>query len=679
MFKIESGQIFERHITLDATRVNITQRTVPATLSSELPVSRFYGQEILIHSPESVNLTRAADGLPLLFMHQHDSPIGIVRNVSLIDRTLKGVLYFSENAKANEVFRDVQGGFLKNVSIGYSVDKFEEQANSDNVRVTGWTLLEASVVSVPADPTVGINRSITGANPMTEENKSVESGTTDAAPVVDISKMKREHNIAKAAGAAEVLKAERARVSEIDAAFQLSAVSQLDPDFAASLRAQAIDGGWTRAKANQAILDAISDQSEAIVNYGVTVDTPVAKRAIPAASGGMQRSTNGVNIRMGEDALDKFTVGMTQGLMIRSGIITDRKEIDTARQDGFLNSTLREMAGKFLRDAARISTTNLDGEGCVDRALKLPRMTEKRSVFGQTTSDFTNILANVANKSLLAGWDDAPETWQVWTRRGELPDFKQAEISGLSGFTGLDVIPEQGDITYGKFSDRKELIKLVQYGKKYKISRMAILNDDLRAFTQIPRAMGRAANRKVGDITYALLDSVGPTLNQDSLALWHSSHSNYTLAATAPTVSTLNTATVAMARQTDPNHGLALNIVPRYLVVPVTLSNTARVLVNAVYDPAGSAGTLPPNPFNGRYEVVTDARLDGQTSGTAAWYLFADPNVFDTVEVAFLNGVAQPYMREEQEWDGSGTQYMVGIDFGVSVLDFRGMQKYRGS
>jgi hypothetical protein len=97
------------------------------------------------------------------------------------------------------------------------------------------------------------------------------------------------------------------------------------------------------------------------------------------------------------------------------------------------------------------------------------------------------------------------------------------------------------------------------------------------------------------------------------------------------------------------------------------------------YDPAGSAGTLTPNPYNGRFEVVTDARLDGQTYGTAAWYLLGDPNIYDTVEVAFLNGIAEPYMRENPDWAGQGVEYMVGVDFGVSALDFRAMHKYRGN
>jgi hypothetical protein len=386
-----------------------------------------------------------------------------------------------------------------------------------------------------------------------------------------------------------------------------------------------------------------------------------------------QRKTLGGSIQQGADERDKFRDGMAHGLLVRSGVLGKREDIDKAREGGMVGKSLRTLAGDFCRMVG-ISTASLSDEDLAGRALGY------RSASGQTTSDFVNILANVANKALLQGWDEAPETWMMWTRRGTLPDFKTAEISGISGFTSLDVVPEDGDITYGKFTDRKETIKLVSYGKKYRVSRRLIINDDLQALSAIPRAMGRAANRKVGDITYAMLDSAGPTLNQDSVALFHTvTHKNLVEASTTVTVATLNTATVSMARQTDPNTSAVLNIVPRYLVVPVTLSHTARILMAAEYDPTGTAGTLTPNDFRGRYEVVTDARLDGQTSGTAAWYLFADPNIFDTFEVSFLNGMAEPYMRENQEWDGQGVSYMIGVDFGVAALDFRAVHKYRGS
>jgi hypothetical protein len=61
-----------------------------------------------------------------------------------------------------------------------------------------------------------------------------------------------------------------------------------------------------------------------------------------------------------------------------------------------------------------------------------------------------------------------------------------------------------------------------------------------------------------------------------------------------------------------------------------------------------------------------------------AWYLIASPADLPLVEVAFLNGVAEPYMRENPDWAGQGMEYMVGVDFGVSALDFRAMHKYKG-
>jgi hypothetical protein len=492
---------------------------------------------------------------------------------------------------------------------------------------------------------------------------------------VDIAAARREHQIAKKAGAIEATKVERARIASLRELWDLPIVPRNDFYFAQLERA--INEGWPLDGARKVLMDILAGEAEPVIDPAASEGIRVASHEgrlppviVPARPGNQSRALG--HIQMGQDAKDKFKDGVIQGLLIRAGMITKRDEIQKAREGGMIGKSLNSLAGEFLRVIGE-STLNLSDEEMVNRAYSY-------RASGQTTSDFTNILANVASKSMLMGWDEAPETWQIWTRRGQLPDFKTAEVSGISGFTGLDVVPEDGEISYGKFTDRKETIKLVQYGKKYRLSRQAIINDDLRHFTAVPRAMGRAANAKVGDITYAILDSVGPTLNQDSIALFDTStHKNYTAASTAPTVSTLGTATVAMALQKDPNSTRVLNIRPRYLLVPVTLEATARTLMAATYDPAGTAGTLTPNPYNGRFEVVTDARLDGQTYGTLAWYLLGDPGIYDTVEVAFLNGVAEPYMRENPDWAGQGMEYMVGVDFGVSALDFRAMHKYKGN
>ena len=679
-----AGQRYERLATLELREANAAARTVPAALSSETPVKRPWGEEILVHSAEAVDLTRAADSLPLLWNHDVGAPIGRIENIRLKDGRLRGTLRFSRNAKAEEVFQDVREGFLKDISIGYQINRWEESADSDTVRVTGWEVLEGSVVTVPADRTVGIHRSLSTPGPrpevsMSDDNTPV-AGTPEvsSAPVIDILGTKRAHNLAKKAGAAEAIAGERQRIADIHELFDLAIVPRTD--FYAGLRARAVDEGWPLDGARSILMQAMSGEAEPAADWATVTDTGAVRVAthqgqlppvvLPDRG---QRQRLGGSIQQGVDERDKFRDGVTHGLLVRAGVLDAREDIAKAREGGVVGKSLRTLSGDFCRMVG-IATTNLSDEDLAGRALSY------RTASGQTTSDFTNILANVANKALLRGWDEAPETWNVWTRRGTLPDFKRAEISGISGFTGLDEIPEDGDISYGKFTDRKETIQLVSYGKKYRMSRKLIINDDLNALGTVPRAMGRAANRKVGDIVYAVLDIAGPTLNQDSIALFETAtHKNLVVATTAPTVATLNTAATAMALQTDPNTSEALNIQPRYLLVPVTLSNTARVLMAATYDPAGTAGTLPPNPFSGRYEVVSDARLDGQTYGTLAWYLLADPNIFDTVEVSFLNGMAEPYMRENQEWDGQGVSYMIGVDFGVAALDWRGMHKYKGN
>lgn len=516
---------------------------------------------------------------------------------------------------------------------------------------------------------------------MTDESKPVVAGieNTTASPVIDISTMKRDHIIARKAGAQDAVIAERSRVAEIHSIFDMEVVPRTD--FYAGLRARAVDEGWPVDGTRNILLQAMSGEAEPAADWSSVSDGMRSGARVSTHAGALppvilpnksQRQALG-SVQQGQDELDKFREGLSHGLLVRSSVLNTRDDLQKAREGGMAGKSLRTLAGDYCRMMG-INTNGLSDEDVAGRALSY------RSANGQTTSDFTNILANVANKALLSGWDEAPQTWSTWTRRGTLPDFKTAEISGISGFTSLDEIPEDGDISYGKFTDRKETIKLVSYGKKYRMSRRLIINDDLQALAAVPRAMGQAANRKVGDVVYALLNGTGPTLNQDSIALWDTStHKNYVAASTAPTVATLNTAMTAMALQKDPNTAAVLGIPPRYLLVPKTLEVTARVLVAATYDPAGSASSLQPNPFSGRFEVVSDARLDGQTNGTAAWYLLADPNVFDTFEVSFLNGMAEPYMKENQEWDGQGVSYMIGVDFGVAALDFRAVHKYRGS
>lgn len=134
-----------------------SNRTVEATLSSEYPVARALGDEILSHEPGAVDLSRVP--VSLIAAHDHSRlNVGLVEDVRLADRKLRGRLRFGQRDEAEQVWQDVQAGILRHLSVGYEVIEHEQPRNGQ-YRVTRWQLLEVSIVAVPADPTVGIGRS----------------------------------------------------------------------------------------------------------------------------------------------------------------------------------------------------------------------------------------------------------------------------------------------------------------------------------------------------------------------------------------------------------------------------------------------------------------------------------------------------------------------------------------
>jgi len=154
---------YHRELNLDIERVNRSARTVEASLSSEHPVLRNYGYEVLSHTDEAINLERAIDNqLPLLMAHKHDEVVGKVENIRLYDGKLRGRLKFSKSARGEEALQDVADGILRAISIGYMIDEVELSRNErgEVYKATRWTPYEISVLGVPADHTVGIGRQL---------------------------------------------------------------------------------------------------------------------------------------------------------------------------------------------------------------------------------------------------------------------------------------------------------------------------------------------------------------------------------------------------------------------------------------------------------------------------------------------------------------------------------------
>ncbi len=230
-----------RFFAITTDEVQNDTRTIEASLSSELPVERYYGKEVLIHTPEAVDLSRTVDGLPLLWNHNSDIPIGLVENVRLVDNKLRGTLRFSNNNKANEVLTDVKDGFLRNISVGYNVHDWIEE--KDTVSVTRWSLVECSIAPVPADPSVGINRSFQFDREQSTMNVNEQESEAIKPKGGDLPKIRRELDIIRQEARQVAVHEERQRVGDVNEIFENKIVPQ-SAEFRA-LRMQALDEGWT--------------------------------------------------------------------------------------------------------------------------------------------------------------------------------------------------------------------------------------------------------------------------------------------------------------------------------------------------------------------------------------------------------------------------------------------------
>jgi HK97 family phage major capsid protein/HK97 family phage prohead protease len=160
---IKQKELFRRFLSAEAFEIRQAEgepKTLSFAASSEQPVERWYGNEVLSHEPGAVKLGRAQNGaMPLLFNHDVGDPLGMITGARLkggrmiVDATLFAT------ARAAEILTMIDGG-LRNVSLAYRVNVLEENTKTDTYTATDWEPYEVSIVTVPADPSVGIGRGV---------------------------------------------------------------------------------------------------------------------------------------------------------------------------------------------------------------------------------------------------------------------------------------------------------------------------------------------------------------------------------------------------------------------------------------------------------------------------------------------------------------------------------------
>ena len=203
------------------------ERVYEFAFSSEFPVARNFGMEVLSHDDGALDLDRLNNSAPLLFNHDPNKVIGVVERAYVDKKKKKGYsrVRFSKNSFAEEVRQDVKDGILRNVSTGYVINDMEERDN--DFLATNWQPYEVSIVATPADTSVGIGRSLIDSDTMPiDENHPIMDGkrvNADTASVVEshtpAKEMPEEQNleVVRSEATKKAQSEERTRIREITA------------------------------------------------------------------------------------------------------------------------------------------------------------------------------------------------------------------------------------------------------------------------------------------------------------------------------------------------------------------------------------------------------------------------------------------------------------------------------
>lgn len=609
-------------------------RTVDAVMTTETPAKVVDWErweivdEILI-----LDGAQYAKQLPLLNSHDRsgvEQVLGSVRDIRRDGDALVGTVHFSSVPEADSAMIKVREGHLTDFSIGYSVQESvwvpEGQSYALNgksydgpVKIsTKFEIKELSICPIGADKLAKARAAanlqpLEAVMPKDIEGRSPEATPTPA-PVapIDLDAIRKD----AADEAARMVAENNKRSAEL-----LAMGRKFD---CLELAEKAIADGTTVSDFNGIVLEHVSQQR---------ASDPVV----------------GFRAEMGVLDADKFRAAAMEAVLIRGGRASGQSDL--------AGLSLRELARECLTRSGRRAPGNLSE--MIARAM--------------TSSDLPNILAAAANKSLMDGYESAPETWSDWCDVGSAPDLKQNSIVRASELDDLDEIPEAAEYKYGDRDDAKEVFQVAKFGKLFALTEEAIINDDLSAMTDIPAAHGEAAARKVGDVAYAVLTANAAM--GDGKALFHADHANLSGASAAPGVSTLATAIAAMKKQKDIAGKRRLNIRPQFFLAPVDLEGAAEQLFLSNFE-GTQAKPGAVNPYSGNYFVrVYEPRLSD--ASTSAWYLAGAKG--KTVKIFFLNGQQAPQLYTRDGWRVDGTEWKVKMRCAAKAVDWRSLYKYAAS
>lgn len=311
----------------------------------------------------------------------------------------------------------------------------------------------------------------------------------------------------------------------------------------------------------------------------------------------------------------------------------------------FMGISTREIASDILRRAG-VATTGMSTATLITRAL-------------HTTSDFSLIFGDTANRTLRQAYEAAPGGIRQLARQTTARDFREKKSLQLHGAPKLEKVGEGGEFKRGTIDESGEGYRTETFGKILGLSRQMIVNDDLGAFADMARRFGIAARAFENAKLVELLEG-NPDMS-DGNALFHTAHGNLATAGAAPSEATLSAARQFMRAQTDKSAEL-ISVTPKFVLAPSDLETTIEKLLTAITP----AKTADANVFSNLSLIVEPRLISG------AWYVAAGIEEIDGLEYCYLEGEPGPQIETRNGFDIDGVETKVRLDFGCGFVDWRG-------
>jgi ATP-dependent protease ClpP protease subunit len=307
-----------------------------------------------------------------------------------------------------------------------------------------------------------------------------------------------------------------------------------------------------------------------------------------------------------------------------------------------------------------------------------------------TTGSLLEVTRDAVNKSLLAGYGEAPQTWRGPMRQADsVPDFKQIHRVKLSAGQNLPVWPDNTAPNQAKLSSEEETYAVEARAETLSFSWRLVLNDDLDALSRRPQLLGDAAARTVNAVAWQAILANPVMADGQTLFLETPTggrfRSNLTTGSATPT----NATNGAMKKKMRVMRGLntsdsagnpvegsdILNLMPSFIVGPAALEEVILKQVYSGADPASGGNSAVFNTSR-NLEPIIEPLLD--VASENAWYLFATPSRIDTAEVTFLQGQEQPFAHEWMDNETMSQNYTIMQTCAAKAIDHRGIQKHAG-